>query len=336
MIRKSQASFVAAAVNGLILAAAGLLMVAVLPYAAGYGHHRRTILQILLKHWADPTWQHGALALPVAVFLVWRRRAELSQIEIRPSAAGIAVMVFAGLLYFAGYKAHLIYFGFGAVQLFMAGGSLWLFGWQRAKVCVFPWLMLGFAWPLLFLEESLAFHLRLLMVQCTHAALNLAGVDTIREGTALMSAASEKLGIAAGAFFRLNIDAPCSGLRSLFALMMVSALFAYHRQKTGWKRWLLFASSLPLAVVANMARIFVLIAASAMFGQEFAVGSEEKEVSTFHFVSGIVVFIVALAGLELLSKLLNCLRTRRRMEMPQAVSHPAVLSPNHHLLPNRG
>lgn len=336
MSAKSRESWLGSATSIAMLAAAALLLIAVLPYAAGYGHHRRTLLQILLKHWADPTWQHGVLAVPVAAFLVWRKRRELTALEIRPSAWGLVLMMLAGFLYFAGYKAHLIYFGFGAVQMLVAGSCLWLFGWRRTRACVFAWLMLSFTWPLLFLEESVAFHLRLGMVRCTHAVLSCAGVETIREGTALMSAASAKLGIAQGALFRLNIDAPCSGLRSLFALMMVGALFAHHRQQAGWKCWALFASTLPLAVIANMARILVLIAASAMFGQEFAVGSEDQEVSTFHFVSGLVVFIVALAGLELFSRLLSQFRPRRRPQ-PQAGSPaPDLLPPDHNLLPNRG
>ncbi len=308
-------------VTKVLLALAAMALVAWQPYAAGYGHFRQTILQILLRHWADPTWQHGALALPISAWLVWKQRSALARIAIQPANTGLGIMIFAGLLYYAGYKAHLIYFGFAAVQLFAAGGCLWLLGWPRAKAMVFPWMMLCFAWPLLFLEESLAFHLRLIMVQCSHAVLSLIGVDTIREGTALVSAASPQLGLAQGALFRLSIDAPCSGLRSLFALMMVSALFAYHRQRANWKRWLLFLCSLPLAIVANMARIFVLIAASAMFGQAFAVGDEEKEVSAFHFISGIVVFIVALGGLELVSRLLNRRRKAKAVSR-QVMRHP--------------
>lgn len=299
---------------GVLLVAAALFLGAILPYAAGYGHHRRTILQILLRHWSDPTWQHGALAVPIAAWLVWRMRPVLSKMEARPAGAGLAIMLSAGALYFAGYKAHLIYFGFAAVQLFAAGAVVWLRGWACSRALVFPWLILTFAWPLLFLEESLAFHLRLVMVSCAGAVLDFFGVDVIREGTSLVSAPDTGRGLEAGALFRMNIDAPCSGLRSLFALMMVSALFAFHRQRLIWRRWLLFLCSLPLAVFANMIRIFVLIAASAMFGQEFAVGDQEKEVSTFHFFTGIIVFVIALGGLEIVSRLLN------RVSRPRSVS----------------
>ena len=195
---------------------------------------------------------------------------------------------------------------------------------------MFPWLLLTFVWPLLFLEESLAFHLRLIMVACAGRVLDFIGVGVIREGTALVSAPNPTLGIDAGALFKLNIDAPCSGLRSLFALMMVSALFAYHRQRVVWKRWVLFLCSLPLAVIANMARIFVLIGASAVFGQEFAVGDAEKEVSTFHFLSGIVVFVISLGGLELASTLLNRIfRSRRRVRENNTQPLNPALVPHH-------
>ena len=314
------------ALSVILLSAAALLLVVFLPYAAGYGHHRQSLLQILIKHWSDPTWQHGALAIPIAGFLVWKMRGRFLEISARPSTMGLPIMLLAALIYFAGYKAHLIYFGFAAIQMFTAGACIWLYGWGRARACMFPWLLLTFAWPLLFLEESLAFHLRLLMVACAGRVLDFAGVDVIREGTALVSAPNPALGLEAGSFFQMNIDAPCSGLRSLFALMMVSALFAYHRQRTTSKRWVLFFCSLPLAVIANMVRIFLLIAASAVFGQEFAVGDAEKEVSTFHFVSGIVVFIVALGGLELTSMLLNrFLPGRRRVRDHAQPLNPALV-----------
>ena len=318
------------ALSAIMLSAAALLLFVLLPYAAGYGHHRQTLLQTLLKHWSDPTWQHGALAIPIAAWLIWSQHSSLAKITPQPSASGLALMIFSALLYYAGYKAHLIYFGFGAVQIFTAGACVWLFGWERSKACVFPWMMITFAWPLLFLEESLAFHLRLVMVSCAGWVLDFIGVHVIREGTALVSAPNLAHGLEQGALFKMNIDAPCSGLRSLFALMMVSALFAYHRQRIAWKRWALFLCSLPLAVIANMVRIFVLITASAMFGQEFAVGDEEREVSTFHFLSGIVVFIVALGGLELISNLLNRFRRSRRVLR----NNTQPLNPA--LVPNRG
>jgi exosortase/archaeosortase family protein len=224
-------------------------------------------------YWKDPTWQHGALALPIAGYLIWRRRAEIAAISAKPTHLGLPVIVIALFFYYAGYRANNFYLGFIGLMTLIAGSSLWLIGTRRTWEGVFPWLMLGFAWPLNFLD-----------------------VPVIQEGTTLLSGPAH--GREAGALFSLNVEGPCSGMRSLFALMMVGALFSYHRQKGFWQRWFLFLMTFPLAILANMSRILVLLSASTLFGQSFAIGDADKEVSTFHFLTGIVVFLVALAGLQ--------------------------------------
>lgn len=279
-----------------MLAASLLLLMAVQPYAAGYGAFRMTLLEELLIRWKDPTWQHGFLAPFIAGWLVWKSKDELAALPVKGSVVGVFAVLMAMLAYFGGYKANNYYLGAFAVQLYLAGVVVACLGWAHAKRMCFAWLMLGFMWPLVFLEDSVSFRLRVLMVETTSFVLNLIGLDTIREGTALISAPDGSR--TAGALFSLKVDGPCSGMRSLFALLMVSALFGYLRQKTVPRRLLLFLCGFPLAVIANMARLLILIAGTMAFGQEFAVGDQEREVSMFHFVSGIVVYLVALAGLE--------------------------------------
>ncbi|MBE7494978.1 MAG: exosortase [Verrucomicrobiaceae bacterium] len=280
----------------LLLLAAAVILVAVLPYAAGYGPFKKTILQELLMRWKDPTWQHGALALPISIFLLWRRRNEMAAVPSKPSNFGLIVVLIALFFYYAGYRANIFYLGYGAIMLLIAGTAIWLAGVRKASEGVFPWLMLGFTWPLIFLESNVAFEMRFLMIRLTSGVLNFLDVPVIQEGTTLLSGPAHGRG--AGALFSLNVEGPCSGMRSLFALMMVGALFSYHRQKGLWQRCFLFLMTFPLAILANMARILVLLGASTIFGQSFAIGDADKEVSTFHFLTGIVVFLVALAGLQ--------------------------------------
>ncbi|MEN3940933.1 exosortase/archaeosortase family protein [Prosthecobacter sp. SYSU 5D2] len=282
-----------------------LLLVGWQPYAAGYGEFRLTIGRELVIRWLDPTWEHGFLAPFIAGWLVWRQRAALAALPARGSAWGLLIMVVAMLFYYAGYKANNYYFGAFGIQWFVAGVVLWIWGVGHSKRLFFAWLMLGFTWPLVFLEESVGYRLRVLMVESVSMVLNFIQVDTIRDGTALTSAPDAASGHALGQLFSLKVDGPCSGMRSLFALLMVSALFGYFSQRTLWRRLVIFACSLPLAIIANMARIFILLGGSVVFGQDFAVGNEDKEVSTFHFVSGIAVYLVALLGLQTVAVLLN-------------------------------
>jgi exosortase len=292
-----------------------VVMIVVQPYDAGYGDFRRTMASTLGIYWRDPTWQHGALAPLIVCWLVWRDRSFLLRLPASGSAWGLPVLLVSVVFYYAGYKANNFYFGVGAIQLFIAGSVLWVLGWGHANRLLFPWLILLFTWPLLFLEDTIAFRLRLLMVKATSQVLGFLGVGVLVDGTALVSAADEASGRVAGEVFSLKVDGPCSGMRSLFALMMVSALFSHFRQPNWPRRMTLFALSIPLAVVANLARLLILLAASVAFGQDFAVGDEEKEVSTFHFVSGLAVFVVALGGLQGASMVMNRLLSRSRLRV---------------------
>ncbi len=278
-------------------------LVGALPYAAGYGDFRLTIWQELVIRWKDPTWQHGFLAPFIAGWLVWRMREEIASWPVSGHGSGLVVMALALLSYFAGYKAHNFYLGALGIQGFVLAVMLGLWGWAGTRRLGFAWLMLGFMWPLVFMEQGVAYQLRVLTVSGVSWVLNHTGVETVRQGTALLSAPDAARGL--GELFSLKVDGPCSGMRSLFALLMVSALFGYFRQGTWPRRWVLFACSVPLAVVANMARIFLLLGGTVLFGRDFAVGNEEQEVSTFHFVSGIAVYLVALAGLQGVAALMD-------------------------------
>lgn len=282
----------------LLLLVAAALLVAVLPYSAGYGPHKKTILQELLMRWKDPTWQHGALALPIAGYLLWRRRSEIAAVSAKPSNLGLFLVLMALFFYYAGYRANIFYFGYFGVMLLIVGSAGWLLGWRKSWEGAFPWLMLGFMWPAPFLEQNIAFEMRFLMIKLTSSVLNVLHVPVDQVGTTLMSVADAETGRDAGAIFSLNVEGPCSGMRSLFALMMVGALFSYHRMKSVSSRSLLFLTTFPLAILANMTRILVLLGASTILGQDVAIGSADQEVSTFHFLTGIVVFLVALAGLQ--------------------------------------
>jgi exosortase len=315
--------------NALLVLALGmalLLLVGLQPYAAGYGHFRRTLFEELLMRWKDPTWQHGVLLPFIVGYLIWRRREQTMQTALSSSRWGFLISVFSLLLYFAGFRANNFYCGYLAIMLLLLGASLWLEGLQRTRARLFAWLMLGFLWPLPFLEESIGYQMRLMMVKTTGFVLNAVGVDSLVSGTALQSMPNLEFGRKAGELFSVGIAAPCSGMRSLFALLVVGALFSYFRQRVMWRRLVLFSTILPIAIVANMTRILVLIFAAMIFGQNWAIGDVEKEVSAFHELTGIVVFLVALMLLQVASWLLNRVCSGLGFKRARVVSRQVVSS----------
>ncbi|WP_395743749.1 exosortase/archaeosortase family protein [Prosthecobacter sp.] len=310
----------------LICGAAVALMMVAQPYAAGYGPFRRTLFAELLMQWQDATWQHGALVPFIVAYLIWHRRAEAARQPCTSSRGGFVLLVFALFCYFAGYRANNFYCGYLAMMCLMAGASLWLEGVQRSRTRLFAWLMLGFMWPLPFLEESIGYQMRLLMVRTTGFVLNSVGVDALVSGTALQSMPEPELGRRAGELFSVGVAAPCSGMRSLFALLVVGALFSYFRQRVMWRRAVLFSTILPIAVVVNMVRVVVLVFAAMAFGQNWAIGDGEDKVSTFHTITGIGMFLVAVLLLQAASWLLDRCCDGRGLKRARTVSRQVAAS----------
>ncbi len=248
--------------------------------------------------------------VPVIVgFLIHLRREELRKLPLHGEWAGAAISAVGLFFYWVGYKADTGYAGFIAAQILIAGLVVLLGGWRWMRALFFPWLFLAFMWPMFPIEERVVMKLRLMTAGFSGELLHLIGIDVVREGTALSSAADAARGFRQGDVFRLDVEEPCSGVRSLYSLLMVSALYGYLSLKRTGPRLVLFASAIPLAVMGNVVRMVLLAIGSMWFGTEFAVGRNlgegHQEMSVYHSLAGYAVFAVALAGMFGLCSLLE-------------------------------
>jgi exosortase len=317
----------------LALAAVAWLMPALLffflPYSEGYGAVRVP----LFEQWSNicgqgEDWQHCFLVLPLALGIF----VYLIQASPVPSPgtsfAGLGVVVFSAFLFWLGYRMSTHYIGFFACQGLLIGSIWFLLGGRTLLAFVFPLLFLVFAWPLPFLDNYIAFPLRVLMSHGAVFVLDTLGLEVVRNGTGILSAPVPALGIPAGHKFAVDVADPCSGIRSLFALMMVSALYAQFTLKSWWQKLVLFAFSAPLAILGNLARILMLTLGTIVFGSEFAIGKNAlTDPSWFHMAAGYVVFVVALGGMAGLGSLLTSLSRRHESPAtsggPQSSANPA-------------
>jgi len=278
-----------------------------IPYNFGFESKARSVFEMLQRFWTDPStadWHHGMIVPLISVGLILHRAKELEKVVIQPSGWGVLGVVAALVLFWVGYKIDITIVGFLSLQMMIGGLILWLFGWEMMKAVAFPYAFLMFAYPFYFLDTIVAFPLRGLMCQMSQFFLNLVGVDTLRVGTALVSAPDYAKGLAQGQRFALDVATPCSGIRSLFALMMVSALYAHLTLQRGWQKWVLFLLSPALAVLGNFARMVMLTLGTILLGSAVAIGTEEHP-TTFHMAAGFFVFVVALGGMVGVSRILQ-------------------------------
>ena len=258
---------------------------------------------------AESEWIYCPAVPFLAIFLVYLKRRELAALPLRGRLVpGLFVLLIGLACYWVGYRADTIYPGFISAHLVLVGMIVSLAGWRWMKALAFPCVFLAFTWPTIPLEDWVAFPLRVMTAELSATLLHAVGVDVLREGTGLYSAPDIAHGLVAGKLFKLDVEVPCSGIRSLSALMMISALYGYLSLKRPLWRGVLFLSAIPLAVVGNIVRMAALAIGSIWLGSDVAVGrvvDGVQEISFFHEMAGYAVFAVALAGMFALSALLE-------------------------------
>jgi exosortase len=294
-----------------------------IPYTYSQLTHITTVFGALWTMWMRfSDFQYGMLVPLLSAFVVYTRRQELAALPICGWWPGIVPVMLTLALFWAGYRVDNQYIGFFSLQLLIASLVLWMLGWRWLKALAFPLAFLAFTWPMPFLDNVITFPLRMIMANASVGLLNTLGFPAVQNGSGIVSA--ETIGHPAGALFQVDVADPCSGIRSLFALLMVSALYANFTLKSPWKRLALFLSAIPIALLGNIVRILLLTIGIMTLGTPVAIGTLEHP-SWFHEGAGYVVFIVALCGMMLFGNLLSSspAEWRRKWRAVNASSKPS-------------
>lgn len=275
------------------------------PYTSGYGTERVPIWKSVVHgyvHLENGEWSFGFIILPAVLVMLWLTRKRYAGLEVKPSWMGLALIVFALLCYMAGFKANEKYIGYFSGHVLIAGMVVWILGWRYFFTAFWLWIFMGMMWPLIPLIDIISFPLRKVATEVTVGLWNLFGGNAVQNGTSIMNAASD--GVAAGEGYSLQIAAACSGMRSLFALIMISLMFAYTGVKKTGHRFVVVGAMIPIAVLGNVVRIMLLLGGTILWGHDFAVGSD-AEPSGYHLGAGFAVYFVALFSMFVLVGLLN-------------------------------
>jgi exosortase len=246
------------------------------------------VLYSLATNWViDPDMGHGFFVPLISGYIVWQQRDEILAMTPRPNWWGMVLVVIGAM--------QLIVATLG-VELFLARtafiitlvGLVWTLGGTAIlKKLAFPLFLLLFMVPIpAILYNRVTFPLQLLASRLAADALSVLGVPVLREGNILTLPSGS-----------LSVVEACSGIRSLLSLTFLSLVYGHFFEKRKWVRATLFASTIPIAIIANGGRV-TLTGILAQIKPELAEG-------LFHESTGWVIFMVALAILVIFHQVLN-------------------------------
>lgn len=237
---------------------------------------------------AETYYSHGFLVPLISLYIIWHRRMELSRLKAASSNSGWLFLIFGILIHTVSALCE-VYFTSGfSLILVLIGIVLLSLGKDCLRKLLFPIIFLIFMIPLPMVAiANLSFRLKILVSQIATVAVNKLGIYAVRDGSVIKTMHSYLL-----------VEDPCSGIRSLIALIALGTLMAYFSRTSRTKKAILFISSVPISLVSNVIRIAALTLVSEIYGVKIATG-------TFHDIMGMLVFVFAFLGLSFVCKLLE-------------------------------
>jgi exosortase len=212
---------------------------------------------------------------------------------VRQTWAGVPLIILGIITFFLGvYGAELFLTRISLVMLL--GGLIWtLAGGEMLRELRFALLvlLLGIPWPKV-IYNQITFPLQILASKLASAALPLFGVPVMRDGNIIQLPSMP-----------LEVAEACSGIRSLMSLFTAAVFYGYFLEPSVTRRVILALAAIPIAVMANGARIV---------GTGLAVQywDPEKALGFFHEFSGWLIFVFSLILLYLLHSAMNLARRR--------------------------
>jgi exosortase len=253
---------------------------AIWPLAAGLAVIGALTIQDLVREtWSAEFGAYGPIVLVTGAWLFWRRLPNMRH-DARPGSIWV---VLAALL------PSLVLFAFGRAYSFVTFEAAGLFGVFLAmlygKVGLrvmarewFPLLYLAFVIPPPnSLLSQLTAPLKEFVSWAATSGLAAVGLPVARAGVTIFVAQ-----------YQLLVEDACSGMNSIVGLTAVSLLYIYLMRGSNLVYSIvLVALAIPIAVVANIMRIMVLILLTYFCGNDIAQGY-------LHFTAGIFLFSIAI------------------------------------------
>jgi len=247
------------------------------------------ILSSLARQWAsDDNYSHGFFVVPLALYFIWERRSQLKAAPLAPSAAGVLILVLSLGVLIAGLLGAELFLTRISLIGVLSGTVLYVWGRHHFRILVFPLAFLILMVPLpTIIFNQIAFPLQLLASRAGEMVIGLAGIPVVREGNVLQLPSQT-----------LEVAEACSGIRSLVSLIMLAIVLGHFTEPRISRRVLLAIAAVPIAIVANAARV----AGTGLISEWVSPAAADGFLHTF---SGWLLFVVAFIGLVAVQRSLS-------------------------------
>jgi exosortase len=225
----------------------------------------------------------------VVLGLFWWKRKQLMALPLRAWWPGLLLLASALGLHLLGYMGQQP--KISIIALFTGIYALMGLAWGRQWLLesFFPFILLAFCVPLGWSAINITFPLRVLVVHVVEFICHyVLAIDILRDGTKLLDPTGR---------YGYDVAPACSGMRSLIATSALAVIYAMVTFRSWWRRGLVMASALPLAILGNVLRMLVIIVAAEIWGQEAGHKVDEGGPGG---VFALLPYIPAFAGLLLL------------------------------------
>ena len=228
-------------------------------------------LALIWQH--SNTYGHGFLILPIALWLIDRKKHLLAQIDSEPSWLAL---FFVGLMSFFWFISVLSYINvieqFALFSLFVV--LTWaFFGWKIVLFLKFPLAFLYLSIPI---GDFLIPYLQFITADISVYLIEMLGIPVFRDGMYIQ--------IPNGNFL---VAEACSGIRFLISTITIGVLYAYLNFTKWYKQILFVLLCCFVAILGNGLRAFLMILIGHLSNMQAAVGFD-------HLVYGWVFFSIIL------------------------------------------
>jgi exosortase len=206
-------------------------------------------LDDLYRTWGtNPQYSHGYLVPVFAAVLLWTRRDRLDRPKLSPSwlgllvlTGGLAMRLYGGYYGYIWLEQFSLILCIAGVTVTLGGRAAWRWAWPAVLFLCF---MVPLPYRIARIATAMPGPLQRLATVCSTFVMQTCGLPALAEGNVILLNDVE-----------IGVVEACSGLRMLVVFFALATAVAMVARRPLLDRIVVLVSAIPIALVANIARI---------------------------------------------------------------------------------